>query len=172
MQVITVQLPAIWTIALFSVLWFLLHLAASEVCHRIDEKYLSVNNALFKTRIWEKEGKLYDRLLKARKWKKFLPEIYLFKQRTLKETLYKKEPDTKKNELLEQYLLESCRAELSHWLAITPFWIFGFFAPPSVILYMLLYALAANVPCIIVQRYNRPRITKMLFRFRGKSAVN
>lgn len=162
MQLMLIQLPAGWTIALFAVIWFLLHLAASVVCHRIDEKYLTVNSALFKTRTWEKEGMLYDRLLRVRKWKKFLPEIYLFRQGALKEALYKKEPGAGRKELLEQYLLESCRAELSHWLAIAPFWIFGFFAPPPVILYMLLFALAANLPCIIVQRFNRPRIAKVL----------
>ncbi|MBW6462966.1 MAG: hypothetical protein K0B84_02095 [Firmicutes bacterium] len=172
MQLITFQLPTAWTIVLFALLWFLLHLTASAVSHRIDEKYLSVEKALFKTRTWEKEGQLYDRLLRAKKWKKFLPEIYLFKQGVLKEILSKKEPGTKKKELLEQYLLESCRAELSHWLAITPFWIFGFFAPPPVIPYMLLYALAANIPCIIIQRYNRPRITKLLLKSSSESAGN
>ena len=157
-----IQLPVGWTIAVFAVLWFLFHLAASVICHRIDEKYLSIDNKLFKTRTWEKEGKFYNKFLGVRKWKKFLPELYLFRRDALKKALYRKQPDNGSKELLKKYLLESCRAELSHWLAITPFWIFGFFAPLSVIPYMLLYALVANLPCIIIQRYNRPRIAKLL----------
>lgn len=158
------QLSAGWIIVLFAVLWVVLHLAASAISHRIDEKYLTINNLVFKTRTWEENGRVYDRLLKVKKWKKFLPEIYLFRHGALKEVLYKKEPSAGRNELLEQYLLESCRAELSHWLTIFPFWIFGFFAPPVIVFYMLLYALAANLPCIIVQRFNRPRIVKLLSR--------
>lgn len=166
-----IQLPAGWAIAVFVVLWFLLHCAASVVCHRIDEKYLTYNNALFKSRRFEQEGKLYSRFVKVKKWKKILPEIYPFRQEVLKEALYRKQPGLDSEKLIEKYLLESCRAELSHWLAITPFWIFGFFALPLVIIpCMLLYALAANLPCIIVQRYNRPRIAKHLLRTRSKLA--
>jgi glycosyl-4,4'-diaponeurosporenoate acyltransferase len=51
-----------------------------------------------------------------------------------------------------------------HWLAILPFRVFGFFTPPIVILYMLIYALAINMPCIIAQRYNRPRIVRIVAR--------
>ncbi|MEA5061120.1 MAG: hypothetical protein VB015_01720 [Erysipelotrichaceae bacterium] len=61
-----------------------------------------------------------------------------------------------------QFLIESARGELTHWLAILPFWVFGFFAPSYIIPIMLAYALIVNLPCIIVQRYNRPRIKKLL----------
>lgn len=164
------QLPAGWIIAAFSVTWFLIHLAASVISNRIDEKHLAFNNMLFKTRTWEEEGKLYNRFFGVKKWKKYLPEIFLFRRGTLENTLYGKRPGPDSIKLLEKYLLESCRAELSHWLAITPFWIFAFFAPLPVIPYMLLYALVANLPCIIVQRYNRPRIGGMLSRTRNKQA--
>ncbi len=63
---------------------------------------------------------------------------------------------------LHRFLIESCRAEMTHFFAILPFWVFGFIAPPEVILIMLLYALALNMPCIIAQRYNRPRIKNLM----------
>ena len=59
---------------------------------------------------------------------------------------------------LQRFLIESCRAEMTHVFAILPFWVFGFIAPPEVIWIMLIYAVAINLPCIIAQRYNRPRI--------------
>lgn len=49
-----------------------------------------------------------------------------------------------------------------HWLGILPFWVFGLFAPPGVIWIMLAYALIVNLPCIIAQRYNRPRVYALL----------
>ena len=33
---------------------------------------------------------------------------------------------------------------------------------------MLIYALIANLPCIITQRYNRPRVQKLLERTRSR----
>ena len=66
------------------------------------------------------------------------------------------------NENLNRFLTESARGELTHWLAIFPFWVFGFFAPPQVVWMMLVYALLINLPCIMAQRYNRPRIRRLL----------
>ncbi|MEN6550544.1 MAG: glycosyl-4,4'-diaponeurosporenoate acyltransferase, partial [Candidatus Cryosericum sp.] len=53
------------------------------------------------------------------------------------------------------------------WLAIFPFWVFWFFTPPTVPWLMLGYALAVNLPCIVVQRYNRPRV-KRFIDYRGR----
>ncbi len=63
---------------------------------------------------------------------------------------------------LKMFIAETCRSEFTHLLQIIPFWVFGLFAPPIVIWVMLIYALILNVPCIIAQRYNRPRIKKLL----------
>ena len=51
---------------------------------------------------------------------------------------------------------------MTHWFAIPPFLIFGLFTPSYVIGFMLIYALLVNVPCILAQRYNRPRILKFI----------
>ena len=95
-----------------------------------------------------------------RRWKKYLPDGgSLVKDGFEKKKLVSFEKDN-----LDKYLLESCRAEMIHWLAILPFWIFGFFTPPIVILDMLIFALAVNLPCVIAQRYNRPRIVRVVAR--------
>jgi len=65
-------------------------------------------------------------------------------------------------ENLNRFLIESSRGEMTHWLAIFPFWLFGFFTPPHAVWIMLAYALAVNMPCIIAQRYNRPRVKRLL----------
>ena len=71
-------------------------------------------------------------------------------------------------ENLERFLLESCRAELTHWLVISLFWVFGFFLPASATGLMLIIALLGNLPCIIPQRYNRPRVLKLLERTQSR----
>ena len=98
--------------------------------------------------------------MRVRRWKKYLPDGGSL----VKGGFEKKKLVSFSKDNLDKYLLESCRAEMIHWLAILPFWVFGFFTPPIVILYMLIYALAINMPCIIAQRYNRPRIVRIVTR--------
>lgn len=151
-----------WMLILSIFLWFIFQVSAARISHKLPDKWLSANNFLFKQRKWEKDGKFYWQIFKVKKWKKFLPDGAAVH----KEDYKKKNIHDFSEENLNRFLIESCRAEINHLLAITPFWIFGFFVPTVVILYMFIYALFINAPCIIVQRYNRPRIIKLLERKR------
>ena len=79
-------------------------------------------------------------------------------RRYLDKGFRKKKLKTLDSDYLKAFIKETCRAEWAHWMQIIPFWLFGFWAPPPVIWFMLLYALLLNMPCIIAQRYNRPRL--------------
>jgi glycosyl-4,4'-diaponeurosporenoate acyltransferase len=104
-------------------------------------------------------GRTYERLFHIRWWKHLLPDgAAAWKKRGFR----KKKLESYSEENLHRFLIESARGELTHWLAIIPFWVFGFFAPAPAVPLMLLYALIVNLPCIIVQRYNRPRIKQIL----------
>ncbi|NEF12352.1 glycosyl-4,4'-diaponeurosporenoate acyltransferase, partial [Staphylococcus aureus] len=51
--------------------------------------------------------------------------------------------------------------ELIHWISILPVIIFN--KGPRLVKYInIFYAMITNVPIIIVQRYNRPRLTQLL----------
>ena len=76
----------------------------------------------------------------------------------------KKRLDNFSEENLNRFLIESARGELTHRLAIFSFLVFWFFTPPIVPWIMLTYALLVNMPCIIAQRYNRPRVQRLLKR--------
>ena len=54
-----------------------------------------------------------------------------------------------------QFLLETRRAELAHWCMFLCLPLFFLWNPPWACLVMTAYALAANLPCILAQRYNR-----------------
>ncbi len=56
---------------------------------------------------------------------------------------------------LEQFLRETRRAEVAHWLMLLCVPLFFLWNPPWARLVMVAYALAANLPCILAQRYNR-----------------
>lgn len=139
-------------------LWYFYQSTAGRICLKLPERLFSPYAPFFRPHPWEDGGKTYQRVFRVHTWKKFLPDSGSlirgsYKKRTL-------DSFTKKS--LDRFLMESCRAEMTHWLAILPFWTFGLFAPTRVILYMLIYAILVNVPCIIAQRYNRPRILRLL----------
>jgi len=150
-------LPVGWTLALCFGGWFLIQLAAALICLKLPSRMLSPDGFLFRERGWERDGRIYRRL-RVHRWKRLLPDGAAATRGGYR----KKRLTDFSKENLDRYQVESCRAELTHLLAILPFWVFGFIGPPSMIAYMLVYALAVNLPCMIVQRYNRPRIRSLL----------
>ncbi len=155
-----VFMTKVQTLGLFIVLWIIFQVAASLLSLKLNSKYFLPGSFLFRPRIWENNGSIYKSIFKVQKWKDYLPDGGgLFKGGFRKKHLQ----DSSKA-ALEKYLIESCRAEFCHWICILPFWVFGFFGPIEVIFYMLLYALIINMPCIIAQRYNRPRISRLIRR--------
>lgn len=152
-------LPDIWTVLLCFLVWAVLQAGTALVCLHLPDRFFLPDSFLYRSRRFEKEGRIYDRIFRISRWKHMLPDggsIWGekgFKKRQLADF---------SNENLNRFLTESARGELTHWLAIFPFWIFGFFAPPQVVWMMLVYALLINLPCIMAQRYNRPRIRRLL----------
>ena len=67
-------------------------------------------------------------------------------------------------EFLEQFLRETWRGELTHWLALLALPLFAIWNPGWAFGINVAYALAANLPCILVQRYNRGRFLRVLER--------
>lgn len=157
-------LPDLPTFILCFVLWAILQLGVSRLCLLLPLRFFGPENVLFREYKFERGGTFYERVFHVRAWKNYLPDAGMVWN---KNGIRKKRLASLKPDHLELFLLESGRAELTHWLAILPFWVFGFFTPPSVIWMMLVYALAVNMPCIIAQRYNRPRVRRLLGLMRG-----
>lgn len=150
-------LPPWLAILLVVIIWPLIQVPISAMGNAIPDSRFNIESFLFKCRKWENNGKFYNKVFKIRKWKKHLPDgAKIFKAGFEKGELKTKDP-----KYIEAFIKETCRAELVHWLQILPFWIFGLWAPSFVIWIMLAYALALNLPCIIAQRYNRPRLKKL-----------
>ena len=147
------------TISLCFVLWLVFQAGAAILCLNLPDNAFRPDAFFFRSHSWEKNGQLYETLFAVKRWKHLLPDGGA----VWKKKGYQKKRLTDFSEQnLNRFLVESARGEFSHWLAILPFWVFGLFAPPEVIWIMLVYALAINMPCIIAQRYNRPRILALM----------
>ncbi|MHB1454806.1 MAG: glycosyl-4,4'-diaponeurosporenoate acyltransferase CrtO family protein [Saccharofermentanales bacterium] len=159
--------PAGLTVIICFLLWLIFQLAPVLICLKLPDSIFQHAKFIFRTFRWEDEGRIYSRLFQVQRWKKRLPDGGALFGKGLR----KKQIDCHSLPALDRFLTESCRGELSHWLAILPVWVFGLFTPPGVLLIMIVYALALNMPCIIAQRFNRPRICALSTRLRMRDAA-
>lgn len=109
-------------------------------------------------------AKKLDAFWKIRVWKDWVPELgSFFKDGTTKRNL-----QSLNHEGLVAFRRETCRAELAHYLFMVILPVFFFFNPSYLILAMVVYAVVANIPFILIQRYNRSRIDAIFARFADK----
>lgn len=157
MRIIFLSKPV--TILLCVILWGIIHAGTVLICIYLPERFFNPSLFLYRTRKFEHNGEFYQKVFKVRSWKGLLPDGGAawrkkgYKKKNLKDL---------STENLSRYLMESARGELTHWMAMSLFWVFGFFTPFYVLFMMIAYALILNLPCIIAQRYNRPRIRRIL----------
>ena len=152
-----VHLPTAITILIDIAAWFVIHITVSYVM--VHQPSISFNSAswLYRKRDWENNGRFYEKFFRLKLWKKKLPDgAALFKNGFEKKRLKETNKD-----YLDAFIRETCRAELTHWIAF-------FFGPLFFIwnlwwvgIVMILYAAIANIPCVITQRYNRIRLQRI-----------
>ncbi len=130
------------------------------IAHRIPTARLSRDRGLFRIRRFESGGRVYERLLRIKRWKDRLPEAgALFRG-----GFSKRRAATADREYLERFAVETRRAELTHWLILAASPWFFLWNPWWLGLAMVGYGIAANVPCLAIQRYNRARLLRMILR--------
>jgi glycosyl-4,4'-diaponeurosporenoate acyltransferase len=96
--------------------------------------------------------------LKIKKWKDRVPEAgSMFKGGVSKRQLI-----GIANHDLERFAMETKRAEVAHYLFLLFSPVFFLFNPFFLGLAMVIYAIVANIPCILIQRYNRARIYSII----------
>jgi len=103
-------------------------------------------------------------LTRIKFWKDALPEAgAMFKEGTSKRNL-----SSTSTEALNDLRLETLRAEFAHYLFPLILPIFFVFNPWYLSLAMVFYAFFANIPFILIQRYNRSRLESALLRRNNK----
>lgn len=150
----------IWTANILG--WPLVHIAISFVALRAPAYLFAEDNWLTAPRRWEQDGYLYRTWLGVRKWKSFLPDGAPWLRGMPKKKLHARDSIS-----LEQFLRETRRAEWAHWCMFSFLPFFFLWNPPWARLIMTAYATAANLPCIVAQRYNRVALDRVLRSRRG-----
>ena len=147
------------------VAWAGVGVGAGYLAHRLPLSRLERDGWLTRLRPFERDGRVYERRLRIKRWKARLPEMgAFFAGGFSKRRLAGAGPDD-----LARFVAETRRAELTHWWVLAAGPVFLLWNPWWLGLVMLVYAVVANVPCLVVQRYNRARLTRLLERAEGRA---
>lgn len=138
--------------------WAFFHVAVSLMTLKLPEHWFNKDSSLYQIRSWEKDGRLWQQYFNVKKWKHLVPDgAKLFNKGFQKRELRSKEVG-----FLQTFVLESRRAELTHWLSMPPALLFFLWNPAWAGWVMIAYAILLNGPIIILQRYNRARLQRVV----------
>ena len=152
------HLSSQWTIALDFIMWFFIHVGVSLSIARSRWPLFNPESWLYRERSWEKNGKMYDVIFRIKRWKRFLPDgAVIFWNGFRKKNLYSS--DTR---YIQSFIMETCQAELTHWIIFAFSIIFFLWNLWWVGMIMIAYAFVVNIPCVITQRYNRIRLRRVI----------
>lgn len=132
----------------------------------IPKQWMCPGSGIFRCFAFEKEGKLYEKL-GVRKWNKQLPDMskllpFMMPPKNLKGDFQQRLP---------VMLQETCVAELIHGaLNIVGLHCLKLWPGIGGVILYLLYAALCNMPYILLQRYNRPRLMKLQTKLQNKNA--
>lgn len=154
-----IELPIVLTIILDSILWLVIHLTGAKIATLIP-------NAFFEkpipNEIKPKKFQMFvlEHIFFVKRFKKFLPDGGAF----FKGGFEKKHLKETNITYYKDFLRETRRAEWTHYLQMIPAPIFFLFNPIWVGYFMIGYAVLANMPCILTQKYNQIRFTNLIVR--------
>lgn len=151
-----IELPAFWIITLNVSGWLAIQLGLAWAFTRMPIAWFAgalrgrpPGNVRF-----------YESVLGIRRWMDWLPDGTRF----IGSAFSKRKLDQRSSAYLSRFAQETWRGEWCHWMAIVCAPAFFLWNPPWADAVIVAYAMCANLPCILVQRYNRIRIRRLLMR--------
>jgi glycosyl-4,4'-diaponeurosporenoate acyltransferase len=153
-----INLPIFWVILLDCLAWAIIQPSVAYLSMRFPASVLKSEQWLYRTRRWEAGGEIYNIVFHVKHWKWRLP----YGGSLFQKDFSMKKIASNEEEYLRLWVKESCRSELCHWVAISPAVLFFVWNPFWMWIMMLVYAVIINTIPIIVQRYNRPRLLRIL----------
>jgi len=156
-----IYLPTFWTIVVDFIAWFIIHMGLVLSIIHVPSTSFDPEGWLHRARRWEKNGDIYTKIFKIRKWKEHLPDG----SKLLRYKGFPKKRLEEKNEVyFASFFQETCRAEVTHWIIMLFAPLFFLWNKPGIGWIMIVYALIENLPLIMAQRYNRIRFKRLLGR--------
>ncbi len=120
----------------------------------------------YRTADWENGGKVYEKL-GIKHWKDALPDM----SRIMPDMVKKKLTGQNREQGMDVLIAETCVAECVHyWLIVLSLGIFLFWRGVWALVFWLVYNILGNVPFILIQRYNRPRLVLLEQRRKRRAA--
>ena len=151
-----IELSIAWIIVLNVAGWLVIQLGLAWLFTQMPVTWFNPGGA----RAWERGGRFYESVFAIKRWKNRLPDAARWLGGGFaKGALAGTHPD-----YLRRFIRETWRGELCHWLAIGCAPLFFLWNPWWGDLVIASYAVAANLPCILAQRYNRLRLRRLLAR--------
>lgn len=148
-----IELPIAWIVVLNVTGWPVIQIGLAWAFIRMPADWFSPGG----TWSWERRGRFYERVFAIKRWKNLLPDgATWFGGGFAKGNLSGRD-----HGYLRRFARETWRGELCHWSTIGCTPVFFLWNPWWADLIMIGYALAANLPCILAQRYNRARIRRL-----------
>lgn len=142
----------------------LLYLLISGICvfllgRIFPRKWITENSFPFKSFSFEKNGKIYEKI-GIKRWKTKLPDASLILYRFIPKLMPKKRLKVGEKEKISVLVKETCVAETTHFLAA----VMGLYCAKiwrgGGLILSLLYFIW-NLPFVLIQRYNRPRLMRV-----------
>lgn len=138
-----------------TVLILLWHILCFILCVTCNPSVYASSKKIFKPRKWEKNGKWYEDKLRIKKWKDHLP------QHIGKGGFSKQHFTSLSLEYIDTFIKETCRAEWDHTMSCIYIIITFVISPIPVAIIFSVITILANVPFLIIQRYNRFRLLRI-----------
>ena len=153
-----IDVPFWLMIVLNVILWPIFHMIISLLTVRIPDQAFLWDQFVLPVKATPQGQRFYEDVLFIRVWKKFIPDgATIFKFGFRKKTM-----EGNDQHYLNKFILETRRAEFSHVIQILPMFVFFIFNTWPIAMIMVVYALAFNVPLILLQRYNRIRFLRII----------
>lgn len=123
----------------------------------LPKRWFDYNAFPYRAFAFEKGGRLYERIAIG-KWQSKAPDM----SRIFPGLMPKKRMASTDPEALLLMIRETCIAELIHVL-LSVFGLMGMYILPGIwgVFFYAAYFLLGNLPFILIQRYNRPRLVRL-----------
>lgn len=132
----------------------------------LPRKWFDAARPPYRAAEWEKGGRVYEKL-GIKRWKDIVPDM----SRIMPDMVKKKLTNENKEHGMDTLIAETCVAECVHWaLMILSLGILLWWRGLWAAVFILVYNIFGNLPFIMIQRYNRPRLV-MLEQRRKRRAV-
>lgn len=133
---------------------------------KLPRKWFNPEKFPFRSFAWENEGKIYEKI-GIQWWKTHTPDMSKYIRRA-----FPKQGNMMRDPVhLRRLVVETCSAEFVHWCLIFLSPVFVVLMDELGVLSMVIYILG-NMVSLVIQRYNRPRILKIVQRIEKRKCVD